>query len=160
MEEDVKIIIAEDDAGHATLIQKNLKRSGIVNEIIHFINGQDTLDYLFQRNKDKNRKSGFPLLLLLDIKMPGIDGVEVLRQVKENEELRKIPVIMITTTDDPREVEKCHALGCSNYITKPIDYDKFIETIRRMGLFLSVVEIPQINGLEDIKNEEWVVSEH
>jgi CheY-like chemotaxis protein len=146
MNQEVKIIIAEDDEGHATLIQKNLKRAGVLNDILHFKDGQKTLDYLFQRNKEKNRDNGIPVLLLLDIKMPKVDGVEVLRQVKQDKELRKIPVIMITTTDDPREVEKCHKLGCSNYITKPIDYDKFVDAIRKLGLFLLVVEVPMING--------------
>ncbi|MBN1348122.1 response regulator [candidate division KSB1 bacterium] len=146
MKQEVKIIIAEDDDGHAALIQRNLKRAGVLNDIIRFPDGQETLDYLFQRSEYKNRVNGIPLLLLLDIKMPKIDGVEVLRQIKADSRMRKIPVIMITTTDDPREVAKCHELGCSNYITKPIDYDKFVEAIRKLGLFLLVVEVPAING--------------
>ncbi|MBL7128113.1 MAG: response regulator [Ignavibacteria bacterium] len=146
MKNEVKIIIAEDDEGHATLIEKNLRRSGILNETIWFKDGQETLDYLFQKNKKVKRESGDSLLLLLDIRMPKLDGTEVLQRVKEDKELRKMPVIMITTTDDPREVEKCHDLGCSSYLTKPIDYDKFVEVIRKLGLFLLVVEVPTING--------------
>ena len=87
-----------------------------------------------------------PYILLLDIRMPKTDGVEVLRQVKEDENLRKIPVIMVTTTDDPREIDRCHALGCSNYITKPIDSEQFMRAIHQLGLFLMVVEVPRING--------------
>lgn len=146
MKKEVVIIIAEDDDGHATLIRKNLKRAGILNEIIRFKDGQETLDYLFQKGKGPRRENGKALMLLLDIRMPKVDGAEVLRQVKANKELKKIPVIMITTTDDPREVENCHALGCSNYITKPIDYDKFVGAIRQLGLFLMVVQVPTING--------------
>ena len=78
--------------------------------------------------------------------MPKVDGVEVLRRVKKDKKLKKMPVIMITTTDDPRDVEKCHKLGCSSYITKPIDYGKFVDAIKRLGLFLLVVEIPKLNG--------------
>jgi CheY-like chemotaxis protein len=85
-------------------------------------------------------------LLLLDIKMPKVDGVEVLRQIKSDPELRKIPVIMLTTTDDPREVDRCHTLGCSSYIAKPVDYDKFVMAIRQLGLFLAIVEVPRIDG--------------
>ena len=129
MKKELTIILAEDDEGHATLIKRNLKRSGLLNEIIHF--------------KDENEES-FPSLLLLDIKMPKIDGIEVLRQVKQDAVLKKMPVIMITTTDDPREINKCHDLGCSNYIAKPIDYDKFVDAIRKLGLFLLIVELPQI----------------
>ena len=146
MKKEVKIIIAEDDEGHATLIHKNLKRAGVLNEIIKFKDGQETLDYLFHRNQKIKRDKNVPHLLLLDIRMPKVDGIEVLRQVKQDPEIRKMPVIMITTTDDPREVEKCHELGCSNYITKPIDYEKFIDAIRKLGLFLLVVEVPSING--------------
>ena len=78
--------------------------------------------------------------------MPKVDGVEVLTQIKQDDDLKKMPIVMITTTDDPYEVEKCHALGCNNYITKPVIYEKFMEAIRHLGLFLLVVEIPKING--------------
>ena len=159
MKKEVIIIIAEDDDGHAKLIKKNLRRSGISNKIIHYKDGREVLNFFFKKGKDLHRDDSCPYLLLLDIKMPKIDGLEVLRKLKDDSELCKLPVIIITTTDDPKEVEICHELGCSNYVTKPIDYDKFIETIRRMGLFLSVVEIPQINGLEDKKNGERVIYE-
>jgi CheY-like chemotaxis protein len=143
---EVVILIAEDDEGHAALITKNLRRAGIANSMMHFKDGQETLSFLFKKGKGPHRISGNRYLLLLDIRMPRVDGVEVLRQVKQDKHLCKLPVIMITTTDDPREVENCHSLGCSNYITKPIDYDKFTRVIRQLGLFLLVVEVPRING--------------
>lgn len=146
MKKELKIILAEDDEGHATLIQRNLKRSGLLNEIIHLKDGQETLDFLFQGKQDKEKVKDVASLLLLDIKMPRVDGIEVLRRVKQDEFLKKMPVIMITTTDDPREINKCHELGCSNYITKPIDYEKFVEAIRKLGLFLLVVEVPNMNS--------------
>ena len=145
MQKEVVILIAEDDEGHAVLIKRNLKRAGITNEILHFKDGQETLDFLLRRGDGPHRKATGAYLLLLDIRMPRTDGVEVLRQIKQHEDLRKIPVSMITTTDDPREVETCHILGCSNYISKPVDYDKFVETIKQLGLFLMVVEVPEIN---------------
>jgi len=146
MHKDVVVLVAEDDEGHAGLIRKNLARAGMVNTLLHFKDGQETLDFLFRKGEGNHRKSGVAYLLLLDIRMPRIDGVEVLEQVKADPELRKMPIIMITTTDDPREIEKCHALGCSNYIAKPLDYDKFVTAIRQLGLFLSVVQVPKING--------------
>jgi CheY-like chemotaxis protein len=148
MRKEVKIIIAEDDKGHAALIRKNLRKAGITNQIVHFRDGQETLDYLFKRGEKENRKNNVSLLLLLDIKMPKIDGIEVLCQMKADPELRKVPVIVITTRDDPREVERCHSLGCSHYITKPIDYKKFMDAIQKLGLFLLVVEVPLIGGVE------------
>ena len=146
MNREVIILIAEDDAGHAALIKKNLARSGIANKIIHFWNGQEVLDYLFRRGDGPHRSSGDGHVLLLDIRMPKVSGTEVLERIKSDSELCKLPVIMVTTTDDPKEVEHCHSLGCSNYITKPVEYDKFVKAIRQLGLFLSVVQIPSING--------------
>lgn len=146
MNKDVIILIAEDDTGHAGLIKKNFRRAGIINEILHFPDGQDVLDFLFRRGKGPHRETGKAYILLLDINMPKVPGTEVLKELKNDPELKKIPVIMVTTTDDPREVENCHALGCGSYITKPVEYEEFIKTIRNLGLFLSVVQFPVING--------------
>jgi CheY-like chemotaxis protein len=142
---EVIILIAEDDAGHARLIEKNLTRAGLHNPIERFENGQALLDFLFLRSSRK-RLPDRAYLLLLDIRMPQVDGVEVLRQMKRDPELRKIPVLMLTTTDDPREVERCHEIGCASYIVKPVDYDKFAEAIKSLGLYLYLVEVPQIDG--------------
>ena len=143
MNNEVCILITEDDEGHAMLIQKNLRRAGISNSFKHFRDGQEVLDYLFGRGEEK-LDEGRSYLLLLDIRMPRVDGIEVLRQIKSDESLRRMPVIMITTTDDPQEVNQCHNLGCNNYITKPVDYNRFIEAIRQLGLFFSIVEVPSM----------------
>ena len=142
MTEEVVIIIADDDAGHARLIEKNFARVGLHNSIQRFENGQEVLDFLFRRGPGPHRRSDTAYLLLLDIRMPKVDGVEVLRQIKEDAALRKLPVIMLTTTDDPREIERCHSLGCNNYIVKPVDYDKFAEAIKQLGLFIALVQVP------------------
>jgi CheY-like chemotaxis protein len=147
MKEEVVVLIVEDDDGHARLIEKNLRRACINNEILRFADGQQILDFLFRRGEGRQREDCAPYLLLLDIRIPKIDGVEVLRQIKQDEELRKIPVIMLTTTDDPREVDACHRLGCSHYIVKPVEYDKFSAALGQLGLFLKIVQVPQINGV-------------
>ena len=141
---EVTLIVAEDDDGHASLITRNLKRAGIKNEIVRFRDGQETLDFLFRDGNGTHRHTDTSYILLLDIRMPKVDGVEVLRKIKQDPELTKIPVTMLTTTDDPREVEECYCLGCSNYITKPVDYDRFVEVIKQLGLFLLVVQVPEI----------------
>lgn len=146
MKDEIIILIAEDDIGHATLIKKNLRRSGITNQILHFKDGEEILNFLFCKGDGCHRKTGTPYLLLLDIRMPKISGIEVLRRIKQDQVLHSMPVIILTTTDDPNEVEKCHLLGCNNYITKPIDYDKFVTAIRQLGFFLTVVEVPRIDG--------------
>ena len=147
MKEEVVVLIVEDDDGHARLIEKNLRRASIKNEMLRFADGQQILDFLFRRGEGRQREDFTPYLLLLDIRIPKIDGVEVLRQIKQDEELRKIPVIMLTTTDDPREVDACHRLGCSHYIVKPVEYDKFSAALGQLGLFLKIVQVPQINGV-------------
>jgi CheY-like chemotaxis protein len=139
--ETMLIVLVEDDDGHATLVERNLGRSGVVNPLVRLKDGQDALDFLRARNGDSVRKAQ-PILVLLDIKMPRVDGVEVLRQLKADSETALIPVIMLTTTDDPREIQRCYELGCSVYITKPVDYQAFVEAIKRLGLFLQVVRIP------------------
>jgi CheY-like chemotaxis protein len=146
MNKEVTILITEDDEGHAALIRKNLGRAGITNPMLHFRDGDEVLNFLFRRGAPPHRESNAAYLLLLDIRMPKVDGVEVLRQVKSDADLRRLPVIMITTTDDPREVSRCHEIGCNNYITKPVDYEKFLTAIRQLGLYLMVIEVPEVNG--------------
>lgn len=143
--EPLHIILAEDDDGHATLVQRNLERSGLVNCFTRLRNGQETLDFL----RGQGEFAGTPppaLLLLLDINMPRVDGIEVLRQIRADPRTETLPVIMLTTTDDPREIERCYQLGCNVYITKPVDYQAFVEAVQRLGLFLQVVAVPR-NGL-------------
>jgi len=131
------ILIAEDDDGHAELIQDGLTEAGICNPIKRFENGEDIWNFI---SGDK-RETAKSYLLLLDINMPRMDGIEVLRRMKADEQLKHIPVMMLTTTDDPREVETCYQLGCNIYITKPVQFDRFAETLRRMGLFIQIVKI-------------------
>jgi len=147
MNRETTVVVAEDDEAHASLIQRNLRRAGVSNPVTVFSDGRSVLDYLFRRG-ERQRKPGAPHVLLLDIRMPGEDGVEVLRQVKSDAELKKLPIIMLTTTDDPREVARCHELGCNGYVTKPLDYSKFVEAIQRLSMFLSTAEIPKLDGVD------------
>jgi len=138
------ILIAEDDDGHAELIRMTLRDAGLTNPIERFEDGQQILDFLYGRNADRPRPNGHSYLLLLDIRMPKVDGEQVLEKVKADPELCKLPVVMLTTTDDPQAVEKCYKLGCSCFITKPLDMDHFFEVLRRLGLFIQVVAVPRL----------------
>lgn len=139
--EAMTILLAEDDPGHAQLIQRNLKRCGFTNEIVHVLDGRDALDFVESRGAFANRRRHDPLLIILDIKMPAVDGIEVLKVLKAEPRTEKIPVIMLTTTDDPREVARCYELGCNVYMSKPVAYEAFVEAIQRLGLFLQVVTL-------------------
>ncbi len=145
------ILIAEDDAGHYELVKRNLWLSCVDNDILHFKDGQEILDFLFQKGNGVKLEDNTKYVLLLDIRMPKVDGKEVLRQIKTNEELRKIPVIMLTTTSDETEIKHCYELGCSFYMVKPVDYNKFMTAVDSLGKFLSleVVKIPAIHPNRD-----------
>ena len=143
--EPILIVLVEDDDGHANLVERNLQRAGLANGILRLKDGQEALDYVQGKGAHAGRPGPHPMLLLLDIKMPRVDGVEVLRQLKSDPQTAPIPIIMLTTTDDPREIQRCYELGCSVYITKPVDYQAFVEAINRLGLFLQVVRVPDTN---------------
>lgn len=136
------ILIADDDEGHSILIRENLAHGGLNNPIVCFRDGQALLDFLYGAGSGPGAAAGAPYVLLLDIRMPKVDGLAVLRRIKADPGLRHIPVIMLTTTDDPREVERCYELGCNVYVRKPIDYEKFAEAIRRLGLFVTLLVEP------------------
>jgi CheY-like chemotaxis protein len=140
--QDVTILLVEDDPGHTRLIEKNLRRANIKNEIHFATNGQEAVDYLFCEGEYAHNKLPSDLLVLLDLNLPMLDGYQVLERMKIDERTKRIPVIILTTTDDPREVSRCYEFGCNVYITKPVDYEQFSMAIRSLGLFLLVVMIP------------------
>ena len=140
-QKDIIILIAEDDDGHAELIIEGLRETGLKNEIVRFPDGLELWDYLHLQCRDEMLENNQEFLILLDINMPRMDGVTVLEKIKNDICLKDIPVMMLTTTDDPREVERCYQLGCNVYITKPIEFIKFAEILQRLGLFLQIIKI-------------------
>lgn len=141
--EPFKLVMIEDDEGHALLIQKNLKRAGIANTIVHLSDGSMAVDYFFSEKAalQDHEKT----LILLDLNLPHIDGYEILSKLKADERTKRIPVIILTTTDNPKEIDHCYELGCNVYIIKPVEYDNFSEAIRKLGLMLAVVKVPHSN---------------
>lgn len=145
--ENLTILLAEDDKGHAALLTRNLWRTCVDASIIHFSNGYELLTYLDGKSNSEETFKPGKYILLLDIKMPGINGIEVLRKIKSKDEISLIPVIMITTTNNPDEINSCYEEGCSFYIVKSSDYIQFMETIQNLGEFLSLPSllVPAIN---------------
>jgi CheY-like chemotaxis protein len=132
----------EDDEGHARLIERNIRRSGVNNEIIPFSNGTDAVKHLFGSDGTGINHKGRALLILLDLNLPDMTGIEILRQIKDNKYLKATPVVVLTTTDDSQEIKRCYELGCNVYITKPVNYESFGNAIRQLGLFFSVIQVP------------------
>ncbi len=139
MQKKTTILLVEDDDGHAGLIANNLRYSGRLNDILFFDNGEHILDFLFKRGLEPYREDGESYVVLLDIALPGIDGIEVLHKIKEDKWVNKIPVIMISGTDDIRVIEQCRKLGCSAYFTKYPTYEEFSATIKKIGLYINSV---------------------
>jgi DNA-binding response OmpR family regulator len=139
----VSIIMIEDDEGHARLIEKNIRRAGVNNEIIPFTNGTDAVKYLLGADGSGSVSAGRHLLILLDLTLPDMAGIDVLEKLKSNSHTKRSPVVVLTTTDDSREIQRCYDLGANVYITKPVNYEGFANAIRQLGLFFSVMQVPE-----------------
>lgn len=142
MSQHVLIVMVEDDEGHARLIEKNIRRAGVSNDILPFENGTKAVEFLFGADGTAQVNRGKAMLILLDLNLPDMSGVDILRRVKENEHLKRTPVVVLTTTDDEREIKRCYDLGANVYVTKPVNYESFANAIRQLGLFFSVIQVP------------------
>jgi CheY-like chemotaxis protein len=140
-EKAVNIVMIEDDEGHARLIEKNIRRAGIANPVHHFLDGTSALQFLYDDPAGPVQNG--PSLILLDLNLPDMSGTDILAKIKaEGGPLRRTPVVVLTTTDDKVEIQRCYDLGCNVYITKPVNYENFADAIRQLGLFLSVIQLP------------------
>jgi CheY-like chemotaxis protein len=141
-EQPVSILMIEDDEGHARLIERNIRRAGIHNAIRHFADGTSALEYIFNHS-DGPAQNG-PALILLDLNLPDMSGIDILTRIKAEPRLKRTPVVVLTTTDDKVEIQRCYDAGCNVYITKPVNYESFADAIRQLGLFLSVIQVPEV----------------
>lgn len=137
MNNSVTIVMIEDDEGHARLIEKNIRRAGVTNPILKFTTGQAAWEYL------DSPQRAHAILILLDLNLPDTTGIDILQRLKQDDALKRAPVIILTTTDDKLEIERCYELGCNVYITKPVEYEHFAHAIRQLGLFFSVIQVPE-----------------
>ena len=136
------ILLAEDNANDVELTLAALKTNHVLNEVAVTRDGADTLDYLWRRNKHANRSGGNPVLMLLDLKMPKVDGLEVLRQVKSDAQLKLIPTVVLTSSREEQDVVRSYDLGVNAYVVKPVDFQDFVEAVKLLGGFWAVVNEP------------------
>ena len=139
----VTIVMIEDDEGHARLIEKNIRRAGVNNEIIGFVDGSSALTYLLGSDASGSVSARRQLLVLLDLNLPDMTGLDILAKIKANVHLKRSPVIVLTTTDDSREIKRCYDLGANVYITKPVNYEGFANAIRQLGLLFSIIQVAE-----------------
>ena len=142
MDEALSVLMAEDDDGHATLLRRNLKRAGLQCNPVHLRDGQEVLDYVYHRAPYSSRPTHSSLAVILDLKMPRLDGIEVLRRLKSDERLARIPVFVLTTTDNAAELDRCYAHGAAACMVKPVDYGAFSDLVRRLADFLMAARLP------------------
>lgn len=143
--EPIVIVMIEDDEGHARLIEKNIRRAGVTNAMVPFRTGLKALSYLLGPDASGKVHAGKHLLILLDLNLPDMSGIDILARLRESEHLRHVMVIVLTTTDDPAEIRRCYDLGANAYVAKPMQYDKFVNAIQQLGMFLSVVTVPEVS---------------
>ena len=143
--DDVEILFAEDSMDDAMLTVRALKKSGFTNKLFHVKDGAEALDFMYCRGiyTDRNPKS-HPKLLLLDLKMPKMSGMQVLEKVKSDPDLRSIPVVILTSSQEDPDIAKCYDLGANSYIVKPVDSDNFFNAIKDMGMYWMILSQPSI----------------
>jgi CheY-like chemotaxis protein len=138
----ITIVMIEDDEGHAKLIERNIRRAGVQNTIKPFCDGQSALEFLLKDEARRSPRSGRQLIVLLDLNLPDMSGLEILKRLKSTPGTSRIPIMILTTTDDASEIRRCYDLGANIYVTKPVDCDTFSNAIKQLGLFLSIIQIP------------------
>lgn len=129
------ILLIEDNEGHAKLIMNSLKNHHVANQIIHISDGEEALDYLYRRGKYVNHKTKRPNLILLDLKLPKVDGFEILRLVKNDKMLYKIPVVILTTSETEADIDRAYQLNANSYLVKPVDFHKFNQMMKDLGFY-------------------------
>ena len=144
MHNEITILIAEDNIGHLALIKRNLKRAGVGGKVLTFADGQEMLEFIYTDGEVNIDLSSGKYLMILDIRMPKVDGIEVLQRIKGDNRLKQIPIVILTTTDDPLEIEMCYSYGCNIYINKPVQYEEFVKAVQSLGLFSEALSLPMV----------------
>lgn len=134
-----QILLVEDSRNDAELTLAALSEHRLANEVLHLRDGEEALDYLFGRGRFTGRQDGTPAFVLLDLKMPKVDGLEVLRQMKAHERLASIPVVVLTSSREERDLIDSYKLGVNAYVVKPVDFDAFQDAVRQLGAFWAVI---------------------
>lgn len=136
------ILLAEDNPRDVELTLTALADHNIANDVVVARDGEEALDYLFRRGRYEGREGGNPAVVLLDLKMPKVDGLEVLRQIKSNEALRTVPVVMLTSSREERDLVESYRLGSNAYVVKPVAFDRFVDAVRHVGVFWAILNEP------------------
>lgn len=152
MQELKRILLVEDSANDIELILAALEENRMANEVVVVRDGEEALDYLYRRGVYRLRREGNPVVVLLDLKLPKVDGLEVLAQLKSDRELKVIPVVVLTSSGEEQDLIESYNLGTNAYVVKPVDFHEFVDAIKELGLFWAVVNQPPVGSLPSIRN--------
>ena len=137
--EQIEILLAEDNGTDAEMTIRALRRKNLANNLVWVKDGAEALDYIFRRGAYALRPNGTPKLVLLDLKMPKVDGIEVLRQIKSNEETKAMPVVMLTSSAEERDIVASYSFGVNSYVVKPVDFSSFVVEVAKTGCYWVLV---------------------
>jgi CheY-like chemotaxis protein len=154
MKELKRILLIEDSANDAELILAALSENHLANEVVVVRDGEEALDYLYRRGLFRLRMEGYPVVVLLDLKLPKIDGLEVLAQLKSDPKMRVIPIVVLTSSREEPDLSQCYELGVNAYVVKPVDYHEFVDAIRGVGLFWAVINQPPLGALPPVPHRQ------
>jgi CheY-like chemotaxis protein len=143
-----RILLAEDNERDLELTMAALAEHNLVNEVVVARDGAEALDYLYNRGKFANHANGFPVVVMLDLKMPKVDGLEVLQVMRSDPHFKHIPVVMITSSREEQDLIKSYELGVNAYVVKPVDFQKFVESIKQVGFFWAIVNEPPPDAIK------------
>ncbi|MBH8551479.1 response regulator [Nostocaceae cyanobacterium CENA357] len=147
MQELKRILLIEDSANDVELVLTALSENHLANEVVVLRDGEEALDYLYRRRMFRLRMEGHPVVVLLDLKLPKIDGLEVLAQLKSDPKMRSIPIVVLTSSREEPDLVRCYELGVNAYVVKPVDYHDFVDAIKGVGLFWAVINQPPLGAL-------------
>jgi len=146
------ILLAEDNLKDIELVLAALKKNNLANEVVVARDGAEALDYLYRQGNFRTREDGLPIAIFLDLKMPKVDGLEVLRRIKADDALKVIPIIMLTSSREEADLVKSYQLGANAYVVKPVGFQQFVDAIKQTGMFWAVInEPPPIRRVEATK---------
>lgn len=145
MDNTITLLLVDDEPAHSVLVKRNLLKMCLSNDFFLLTSGQQVIDFINADNEFDNRAALEKVVILLDINMPGMTGIDVLRTLKQNPITQHIPIIMLTTSDDPSEINECFQLGCNAYFVKPVEHQQFVEKIQELGKFLTLTQIPSFS---------------
>jgi CheY-like chemotaxis protein len=137
-----RILLVEDDPKDVELTLTGLAEYNLANEVVVARDGEEALDYLYRRGKYQNRTNGNPAVTLLDLKLPKVDGFEVLEKIRSDENLKMIPVVVLTSSNEERDLARSYKLGVNAYVTKPVDFHEFVNAVKELGMFWAVINEP------------------